>query len=45
MVRGVLAQLALWRSLKVEEIRVTEETTRFAPVDLSSLAPHRATGS
>jgi 4-hydroxy-3-methylbut-2-enyl diphosphate reductase len=45
MVRQALAQLAQWRSVTVEEVRVTEESTRFAPVDLSSLAPRRATGS
>ncbi len=45
MVIDVLARLALWRSLTVEEVRVTEETTRFAPVDLSTLLPRRATGS
>jgi 4-hydroxy-3-methylbut-2-en-1-yl diphosphate reductase len=39
MVRQALAQLALWRSITVEEVRVTEETTRFAPVDLTSVKP------
>ena len=39
MVRQALAQLAQWRSVTVEEVRVTEETTRFAPVDLSALNP------
>jgi 4-hydroxy-3-methylbut-2-enyl diphosphate reductase len=44
MVRQALAQLAQWRSVTVEEVKVTEETTRFAPVDLSSIGPRRATG-
>jgi 4-hydroxy-3-methylbut-2-en-1-yl diphosphate reductase len=42
MVRLALAQLAQWRSVTVEEVRVTEETTRFAAVDLSAIAPRQA---
>lgn len=45
MVRDALAQLGAWRQVTVEEVRVTDETTRFAPVDLSALTPRRATGS
>jgi 4-hydroxy-3-methylbut-2-enyl diphosphate reductase len=45
MIEQALAQLALWRTVTVEEVRVTEESTRFAPVDLSALIPQRATGS
>jgi 4-hydroxy-3-methylbut-2-enyl diphosphate reductase len=45
MVRAALTQLARWRTVTVEEVRVIEETTRFAPVDISALAPRRATGS
>jgi 4-hydroxy-3-methylbut-2-enyl diphosphate reductase len=45
MVKDVLNRLARWRTLSVEELRVTEETTRFAPVDLAALAPPRRTGS
>jgi 4-hydroxy-3-methylbut-2-en-1-yl diphosphate reductase len=45
MVQDVLGRIARWRTVTVEEVRVMEETTRFAPVDLSVLAPRRATGS
>lgn len=34
LVQEVLARLRAWRRLTVEEVRVTEETTRFAPVDV-----------
>jgi 4-hydroxy-3-methylbut-2-enyl diphosphate reductase len=37
MVRHVLRQLARWRTVALEEIRVTQESTRFAPVDLGAL--------
>jgi 4-hydroxy-3-methylbut-2-enyl diphosphate reductase len=37
MVRHVLCQLARWRTVALEEIRVTQESTRFAPVDLGAL--------
>jgi 4-hydroxy-3-methylbut-2-enyl diphosphate reductase len=43
MVQAALAQLAQWRQVAVEEVKVTDESTRFAPVDLSALAPRRAT--
>jgi 4-hydroxy-3-methylbut-2-en-1-yl diphosphate reductase len=45
MVQDVLSRIARWRAVTVEEVRVMEETTRFAPVDLSVIAPRRATGS
>jgi 4-hydroxy-3-methylbut-2-en-1-yl diphosphate reductase len=45
MVRQALAQLALWRTVTVEEVQVVRETTRFSPVDLSALAPRRPTAS
>lgn len=45
MVRQALAQLAQWRSVTVEEVQVTEETTRFAPVDLSAIKSRRSTES
>ncbi len=38
LVLEVLERLAGRRTLAVEEVRVTEETVRFAPVDLSGLA-------
>jgi 4-hydroxy-3-methylbut-2-en-1-yl diphosphate reductase len=44
MVQQALAQLAHWRSIRVEEVRVTEETTRFAPVDLSAAKERLRTG-
>jgi 4-hydroxy-3-methylbut-2-enyl diphosphate reductase len=37
MVQQALRQLALWRRVSIEEVRVTEEGTRFAPVDFSRL--------
>jgi 4-hydroxy-3-methylbut-2-enyl diphosphate reductase len=37
MVQQALRQLAQWRRVSVEEVRVTEEGTRFAPVDFSRL--------
>lgn len=45
MVRDVLDRLSRWRTLAMEEVRITEESTRFAPVDLSALAPRRKTGT
>ena len=45
MVRQALAQLALWRTVTVEEVQVVRETTRFSPVDLSALASRRPTAS
>ena len=38
LVQEALARLAAWRRLDVEEIRVTQESVRFAPVDLGALA-------
>lgn len=35
MVQDVLARLAQWRELRVEEVTVTTETAQFAPVDLA----------
>jgi 4-hydroxy-3-methylbut-2-enyl diphosphate reductase len=43
MVQAALARLAQWREVVVEEVKVMEESTRFAPVDLSALSPRRAT--
>jgi 4-hydroxy-3-methylbut-2-enyl diphosphate reductase len=37
LVQEALAQLARWRQLTVEEVRVTHEDAQFAPVDLSRL--------
>ena len=37
MVREALRQLAGWRSVALEEVRVAQESTRFAPVDVGSL--------
>ncbi|MBM6593478.1 4-hydroxy-3-methylbut-2-enyl diphosphate reductase [Microvirga sp. BT291] len=37
MVQQALRQLAEWRRVSVEEVRVTEEGTRFAPVDFARL--------
>jgi 4-hydroxy-3-methylbut-2-en-1-yl diphosphate reductase len=42
LVQEALSQLARWRRVTVEEVRVTEEGTRFAPVDLSHLVPWQA---
>lgn len=42
LVQETLARLASWRAIAVEELTVTTETTRFAPVDLGVLAPVRA---
>jgi 4-hydroxy-3-methylbut-2-enyl diphosphate reductase len=39
LIQEALSQLAQWRRVTVEEVRVTEEVTRFAPVDLSQLIP------
>jgi 4-hydroxy-3-methylbut-2-en-1-yl diphosphate reductase len=39
LVQEALIQLARWRQVIVEEVRVTEEGTRFAPVDLAQLIP------
>jgi 4-hydroxy-3-methylbut-2-en-1-yl diphosphate reductase len=39
LVQEALSQLARWRRVTVEEVRVTEEGTRFSPVDLSHLVP------
>ncbi|MFN3686981.1 4-hydroxy-3-methylbut-2-enyl diphosphate reductase [Salinarimonas sp.] len=38
LVQEALARLAHWRRLDLEEIRVTQESVRFAPVDLGALA-------
>jgi 4-hydroxy-3-methylbut-2-enyl diphosphate reductase len=45
LVQEALSQLARWRRVTVEEVRVTEEGTRFAPVDLSHLVPWAARAS
>jgi 4-hydroxy-3-methylbut-2-enyl diphosphate reductase len=37
MIQQALAQLSQWRELSIEEVKVTEEGTRFAPVDLARL--------
>jgi len=42
LVQEALIQLTQWRRVRVEEVHVTEEGTRFAPVDLSRLVPWRA---
>lgn len=42
MVQQALSQLARWRRVSVEEVRVTEEGAHFAPVDLSHLTPQGA---
>lgn len=34
MVREALSQLARWRTVTIEEVRVADESTRFAPVEL-----------
>ncbi|HZH53828.1 MAG TPA: 4-hydroxy-3-methylbut-2-enyl diphosphate reductase [Microvirga sp.] len=39
LVQEALVQLSRWRRVTVEEVRVTEEGTRFAPVDLSRILP------
>jgi 4-hydroxy-3-methylbut-2-en-1-yl diphosphate reductase len=39
LVQEALIQLARWRRVVVEEVSVTEEGTRFAPVDLAQLIP------
>ena len=44
LVQETLARLASWREIAVEELTVTTETTRFAPVDLGVLARARALG-
>jgi 4-hydroxy-3-methylbut-2-enyl diphosphate reductase len=45
LVQEALVRLARWRCLTVEEVRVTEEGTRFAPVDLSQIVPWFADAS
>ncbi|MCB8822989.1 4-hydroxy-3-methylbut-2-enyl diphosphate reductase [Microvirga rosea] len=45
MIRQALEQLSHWRSVTVEEVRVTEEGTRFAPVDLSKFSTHLESAS
>ncbi|WP_210493316.1 4-hydroxy-3-methylbut-2-enyl diphosphate reductase [Microvirga antarctica] len=45
MINQALARLAEWRDLSVEEVRVTHEGTRFAPVDLSFLTHQAASVS
>jgi 4-hydroxy-3-methylbut-2-en-1-yl diphosphate reductase len=45
LVQEALVQLARWRRVSVEEVRVTEEGTRFAPVDLSRIVPWLADAS
>jgi 4-hydroxy-3-methylbut-2-en-1-yl diphosphate reductase len=45
LVQEALVQLASWRRVTVEEVRVTEEGTRFAPVDLSQIVPWLADAS
>ncbi len=45
LVQEALAQLAQWRRLSVEEVRVTQEGTQFAPVDLSRLISQLANAS
>ncbi len=45
LVQEALVQLTRWRRVTVEEVRVTEEGTRFAPVDLSQIVPWLADAS
>jgi 4-hydroxy-3-methylbut-2-enyl diphosphate reductase len=45
LVQEALAQLAQWRRLTVEEVRVTREDAQFAPVDLSRLVSQLANAS
>ncbi len=45
LVQEALARLAQWRRLTVEEVRVTQEGTQFAPVDLSRLVSQLASAS
>jgi 4-hydroxy-3-methylbut-2-en-1-yl diphosphate reductase len=45
LVQEALAQLARWRRLTVEELRVTHEDAQFAPVDLSRLVNQLANAS
>jgi 4-hydroxy-3-methylbut-2-enyl diphosphate reductase len=45
LVQEALAQLAQWRRLTVEEVRVTHEGTQFAPIDLSRLVSQLAKAS
>jgi 4-hydroxy-3-methylbut-2-enyl diphosphate reductase len=45
LVQDALAQLAQWRRLTVEEVRVTREDAQFAPVDLSRLVSQLANAS
>jgi len=45
LVQETLALLAQWRQITVEEVRVTQEGTHFAPVDLSLLISQLANAS
>lgn len=45
LVQEALALLAQWRRITVEEVRVTQEGTQFAPVDLSRLISQLANAS
>jgi len=45
LIQEALAQLAQWRRLTVEEVRVTHEDTQFAPVDLARLVSQLANAS
>ncbi len=45
LVQEALALLARWRTITVEEVRVTHEGTHFAPVDLSRLIAQLANAS
>jgi 4-hydroxy-3-methylbut-2-enyl diphosphate reductase len=45
LVQEALAQLAQWRRITVEEVRVTHEGAQFAPVDLSRLIAQLANAS
>ena len=45
MVQDALSELARWRTVTIEEVRVGDENVRFAPVDLSALSPPRAAAS
>lgn len=45
LVQEALALLAQWRRVTVEEVRVTQEGTQFAPVDLSRLIAQLAKAS
>lgn len=45
LVQEALSLLAQWRRITVEEVRVTQEGTQFAPVDLSRLIAQLANAS